>query len=66
MCIVSIAKHVNFGRSTVACFLQFMDRGGFEEALESLECLMASYAELGQPDKPNEAYGADARIRPVF
>lgn len=43
-----------------------MDRGGFEEALESLECLMESYAELGQPDKPNEAYGADARIRPVF
>ncbi len=28
--------------------LQYMDRGGFDEALESLNSLIADYAELGQ------------------
>lgn len=49
---------------------KFMDRGGFDEALESLDSLIAEYAELEKSGKPtstrSEACGGDARLRPVF
>lgn len=32
--------------------LQFMDRGGFDEALESLDSLITDYAELEQAHEP--------------
>lgn len=46
--------------------VQYMDRGGFDEALDSLDGLIADYAELGEDGRNNEPRDGDTRLRPVF
>lgn len=46
-----------------ACvLLQFMERGGFDEALESLDSLIADYAELDKASEPNDSCPRDTRV----
>lgn len=42
--------------------LQFMDRGGFDEALESLDSLITDYAELDQASEPNDMGDSQAKL----
>lgn len=46
--------------------LQFMEREGFDEALESLDCLIADYAKLGAESPRDAEVNRDARFRPAF
>lgn len=55
-----------FSLCPLCCRLQYMDRGGFEEAVESLDSLIAEYEELGQPGRTTEQRGSNAPLRPAF
>lgn len=39
-----------------------MDRGGFDEALESLDGLITDYAELGQANEPKNLGESHAKL----
>lgn len=39
-----------------------MDRGGFDEALESLDSLITDYAELEQASEPNDMGDSHAKL----
>lgn len=46
--------------------MQYMDRGGFDEALESLDSLIAEYTELEQSGQPNEPCDNAAALQLAF
>ncbi|CAM9561508.1 unnamed protein product [Ectocarpus fasciculatus] len=43
-------------------YTEFMERGGFDEALESLDSLIADYAELDEASEPNDSCSRDTRV----
>lgn len=50
----------------VDAMMQYMDRGGFDEALESLESLIAEYADLEQSGEPNDPCDNAAALQLAF